>query len=150
MGIFDSIFEKVKNFGEECINELKTMANKDLLEGVMAASVWVASANGEFKTEEKQKLLGYIGRSAELKVFKRKDVLDSFQRFASEFEFDQGIAEEKVKSAIMKIKDENQARMLVRLCCAIGSADGDFDKSEKDVVKKICSILRLSPNNFGL
>ena len=39
---------------------------------------------------------------------------------------------------------------MVRVCCAIGAADGNFDDDEKAVVRKICAELNLNPKDFDL
>jgi tellurite resistance protein TerB len=39
---------------------------------------------------------------------------------------------------------------MVRVCCAIGAADGNFDNDEKAVVSKICTELGLNPKDFDL
>lgn len=39
---------------------------------------------------------------------------------------------------------------MVRVCCAIGAADGNFDEGEKTVVRKICAELSLNPKDFDL
>ena len=54
----------------------------------------------------------------------------------------------KVISKMKKKSDE--ARLLVRVCCAVGTADGDFDENEKRVVTEICQELGLNPGEFDL
>ena len=34
--------------------------------------------------------------------------------------------------------------------CAIGASDGDFDQTEKDVVRRMCAELELDATAFGL
>jgi tellurite resistance protein TerB len=36
------------------------------------------------------------------------------------------------------------------VCCAIGASDGDFDQTEKDVVRRMCAELELDATAFGL
>ena len=42
------------------------------------------------------------------------------------------------------------ARLMVRVCMAIGSADGSFDDKEKQVVREICRDLGVPADDFGL
>jgi tellurite resistance protein TerB len=53
--------------------------------------------------------------------------------------------------AISKVKaDSGVARLIVRGCIIIGAADGDFDDSEKAVVREICRELGQDPSEFDL
>jgi len=40
--------------------------------------------------------------------------------------------------------------LMVRVCCAIGAADGNFDENEKTAVRNICAELGLNPKDFDL
>ena len=52
---------------------------------------------------------------------------------------------------IGKIKgNDEQCRLLVRVVCAIGAADGDFDDKEKAMVAEIVRELGLNPIDFDL
>ena len=57
---------------------------------------------------------------------------------------------EALKSIGQLRKKEDAARLLVRVCCAIGSADGDFDESERAACRTICNELGLNPGDFDL
>jgi tellurite resistance protein TerB len=39
---------------------------------------------------------------------------------------------------------------MVRVCCAVGASDGNFDESEKAAVRNICAELGLNPKDFDL
>ena len=150
MGFFGSVFDTVKNLSDDLLNECKKFTNVDLLEATIAACMWVSAADGELKSEEKQKMLGFIERSEALKHYARNKVVACANKWGEDFQFDVGIAEEHAKKAIEKVKDVDQARVLIKVCCAIGAADGDFDKSEKTVVRKVCNIVMLPPGEFGV
>ena len=65
--------------------------------------------------------------------------------------FDHQIGQASALQAVAKVKDkEAEARLMVRVCCAVGAADGDFDEKEKAVVRKICTELSLNPKDFDL
>jgi len=125
--------------------------NKDFLDAVVAGCALVAAADGTIDASEKQKMVGFIERSDELKVFDIKEVIQRFNSFTDGFEFDHSIGVGEAMKAIAKIKSNPEAsRLLIRVCCAIGMADGTFDDNEKNVVKKICSELKLDPSEFEL
>jgi len=150
MGIFSNLFDKVKHLSGDFLDECKKLANTNLLDATLAACMWIAAADGEIKSEEKQKMIGYIERSEVLKCYPKTEVVKLANKWGEDFQFDVGIAEENAKKVIEKVTDTDQARILVKVCCAIGAADGDFDEWEKTAVRKICNILGLPPSQFGL
>jgi len=131
--------------------EVTRIRNKAFLEGVVAACVLVAYADGVVKPEEKQKMMGFLRNSETLSVFSVDEVIAIFEKYSQQFEFDPAIGEANVLQTIGKLKaKEDEARLMVRVCCAIGAADGDFDEQEKTVVRKICRELGLNPKDFDL
>ena len=145
----------LKNRFNEVSANLKTevtkIRNKTFLDGVVAGCVLVAYADGTVKPEEKQKMMGFLQTSDVLSVFDIKDVITTFEKFAKNFEFDYAIGEANALQTIGKIKGkESEARLMVRVCCAIGAADGDFDDDEKAAVRKICGELGLNSKDFDL
>ena len=46
--------------------------------------------------------------------------------------------------------DEDEARLLVRLCLAVSRADGVFQDEERERIIEICARLGLAPDEFGL
>jgi len=132
-------------------NEVTKVRNRDFLEGVVAGCTLVAYADGVVKTEEKQKMMDFLRASEVLSVFDTNDVIQLFEKFSKQFEFDLAIGEANALQAIGKVKKkEDEARLLVRVCCAIGASDGDFDDDEKKTVRKICAELGLNPADFDL
>jgi tellurite resistance protein TerB len=132
-------------------NEVTKIRNKDFLEGVVAGCTMVAYADGIVKTEEKQKMMDFLRASEVLSVFDTNAVIDLFEKFSKQFDFDFAIGEANALQAVGKVrKKEDEARLLVRVCCAIGASDGDFDDDEKKTVRKICSELGLNPADFDL
>jgi len=125
--------------------------NKDFMDAVVAGCALVAAADGNISPEEKQKMAGFIQRTDELKVFDMQEVIKQFNKFSDSFEFDHMIGKGEALKAIGKMKKNDEAaRLLVRVCCAIGMADGDFDESEKTMVREICTELGLNSADFGL
>lgn len=125
--------------------------NKDFMDAVVAGCALVAAADGSISAEEKQKMAGFIQRTDELKVFDMQEVIKQFNKFTENFEFDHTIGKAEALKTLGKIKKNDEAaRLLVRVCCAIGLADGDFDESEKAMVQEICTELGLNPSDFGL
>jgi tellurite resistance protein TerB len=147
--------EWLKNRFNEVSTNVKTevtkVRNKTFLEGVVAGCAMVAYADGTVTPEEKQKMMGFLKSSEVLSVFSVDEVIATFEKFAKHFEFDPAIGEANALQTIGKLRSkENEARLMVRVCCIIGAADGNFDENEKATVRKICNELRLNPKDFDL
>ena len=131
--------------------EVSKFKNREFMEAVVSGCALVAAADGNISSDEKQKMVGFIQNSNELKAFDVKDVIKSFNEVCAKFEFDQQIGRaEALKSSGQLRKKEDAARLLVRVCCAIGSADGNIDESERAACRTICNELGLNPGDFDL
>jgi tellurite resistance protein TerB len=147
MSVLDWLQQQTTNV-EEMVKRFK---NKEFMDAVVAGCALVAAADGSIDSSEKQKMAGFIRRSEELKVFDMNVVIKRFNEFAEGFEFDNIIGKGEALKAIGKIKkNQEAARLLIRVCCAIGAADGNFDDDEKAVVREICAELNLNPADFQL
>ena len=140
---------------KEKANELKTEAlkfkNKDFLHAAMAGSALLALADGEVTPDEKRKMVKFIENYEPLSVFKTTEIINSFNDFVSQLEFDNELGEAKALEAIGKMKKNGEAaRLILRLVIAIGAADGDFDNYEKAMARKIALELSLEPADFDL
>ncbi|GHU04880.1 tellurite resistance TerB [Alphaproteobacteria bacterium] len=150
MSFTDWLKKNVTGAKDALNTEIGKFKSRDLLEAVVAGSVVVAYADGQVTPDEKQKLMGYLKISDQLKVFDSGDVIKIFQKYAEKFEFDVAIGTGEAMQAIAKFKGKPQAQLVVRVCCAIAAADGDFDQKERAVVRKMCSELGLNPADFEL
>ncbi len=130
--------------------EITKFKSKDLLEAVIAGCTMVAYGDGNVSSEEKQKMMGFLKTSDQLKVFDSSDVVKIFQKYAEKFDFDATIGTGEAMQVIGKFRGKPQAQLLVRVCCAIGAADGNFDQREQNVVRRMCSELGLNPSDFNL
>ncbi len=131
--------------------EIGKYKNKGFMEAVVSACALVAAADGNVTSEEKQKMMGYMQSSDELKVFKTLDVMNAFNDAVAKFEFDAEIGKAEALKTISKLKsDEGASKLLVRVCCAIGAADGEFDAQEKAMVALIATDLGLNAAEFDL
>lgn len=132
-------------------NEVTKIRNKSFLEAVVAGCTLVAHADGTVSSAEKQKMLGFLHASEVLSVFDTNEIITLFDKYSKQFEFDYQIGQASTLQAVAKVKDKvDEARLMVRVCCAIGAADGNFDDSEKAAVRKICAELALDPRDFDL
>lgn len=136
---------------EKLAAEVTRFKNREFMDAVVAGCAMVAAADGDISSAEKQKMTGFIQNSSELKVFDLKDVIKSFQEICGKFEFDAEIGRAEALKTIGKLRNKPDAgRLLVRVCCAIGGADGNFDEGERAVCRNICKELGLAPSDFDL
>jgi tellurite resistance protein TerB len=131
--------------------EVSKYKNREFMEAVIAACALIAAADGDVSSEEKQKMMGYVSNADELKNFKTDDVIAYFQSIVSKFDFDRSIGEAEALKVIGKVRGkEDQARMVVRVACVIAASDGNFDESERGVVRRICADLGLDAAQFDV
>jgi tellurite resistance protein TerB len=148
MGSFQNWLSKSKSNLQDSVKKYK---NKDLLEAIVAGCAIVAAADGSISAAEKQKMAGYLNHSEDLKVYKMADVIDRFNHYAGNMDFDVTIGKQEALRAIAAFNSKPEiGRVIVGVCCAIGAADGDFDDMEKNAVRDICKVLGLSSGEFGL
>jgi len=131
--------------------EVSKFKNRTFMEATVAACAMVAAADGTISAQEKQKMAGFIRNSDELKVFEMPAVIAFFEKVTGNFDFDADIGKAEALKVIGRLRgNEEQARVMVRVACAIGASDGDFDDGEKAVVRDICKELGLNPADFDL
>jgi len=131
--------------------EVSKFKNRTFMEATVAACALVAAADGTISSEEKQKMAGFIRNSDELKVFEMPAIIAFFEKVTGNFDFDADIGKAEALKVIGRLRGiEEQARVMVRVACAIGASDGNFDDGEKAVVRDICKELGLNPADFDL
>jgi tellurite resistance protein TerB len=131
--------------------EVSKFKNAKFMNATTASCAIVAAADGDISAAEKQKMIGFINMSPELKVFDMADVIKSFSAHCEKFEFDHKLGQAEALKVIGKVKDDPGAsRILVRVACSIGSSDGTFDDKEKAACRLICAELGLNPADFDL
>jgi tellurite resistance protein TerB len=130
--------------------EMTRFKNTTLLEGIVAGCAAVAYADGVASPEEKQKMMGFIRQSEALSVYDTNKVIELFNKYMGKYEFDTMIGKAEAMQAIGRVKKPEEARLLVRVCCMIGAADGNFDDNERALVTDICRELNLNPKDFDL
>lgn len=133
------------------MNEVSKFKNREFMEAVVAGCAIVAAADGDVSSQEKQKMIGFMQSSDELKAFRIEDVIKFFNQVSAKFDFDRDIGRAEALKVIGRLKkNEAAARIMVRVCCIIGASDGSFDEAEKKAVRGICTELGLNPADFEL
>jgi len=147
MGFLDVFKSKF----DDLANQVSKFQNGDFLEAAVASAIAVSAADGTIDPEEKQKLAKFISMHATMKLFTPSEVVKYINKYVDLFEFDNAMGMQEVLKAVGKLANkEDQARTMVLLACAIGGADGDFDESEKAVVRKLCNAAGLNARDFSV
>lgn len=143
-----------EKFDEGCdllVKEVQRFKNETFMQAIVAACAMVAAADNDVSDEEKEKMLGFIQRSDELKVFDIEEVVGFFNDMISNFQFDPAIGEAEALNFVIKIRDHpDQCELLIRVCIAIARSAGKLDESEKKAITELCKELNLNPDNFDM
>lgn len=149
--MLDSFVNWVHNTTQSISTEVKKFKNKRFLEAAVAGCAMVAASDGTISAEEKRKMMGFISQSEALSVFSTDEVVPLFEKYSASYDFDWEIGKAHALKTISQIKENgDEARLMVRVCCAIGAADGNFDENEKNVIREICNELGLDPADFKI
>ena len=122
---------------------------KDLTEALVAGSALVAMADGIIEPSEKEKLIDYFRTSQEMRGININEVETRFNYFVQRIQSDLMMGKAEALRAVGKLASKpDAARLVVRLCCAIGFADGEFSPVEKKIVEAISREVNLDPREF--
>ncbi len=148
---FSNFMSTIKQKSNELKGEVLKFKNKKFLNAATAGTALIARADGDVSSEEKKKMLKIIESNDALSVFKTSDVIEAFNGFISNFEFDQDVGESKAFEALNLLKGDDVAcRTVMRLILSIAAADGVFDDDEKAVARKVARELGLDAADFEL
>ena len=150
MGFFDDLKNKAAQMQTSLSQEMSRLSNKTLMEAVLAGCALVSAADGGISKQEKEKMLGFVRNSEALRHYDQNVVIETFQKHCGKLEFDFTLGKIELLKVISKVKKPEEGRLLVRVCCAIGSSDGNFDNDERKIVREICQELALNPEEFDV
>lgn len=150
-----SFLNKVKstfNQGRDALQkEVSKFRNKEFMEATLAACALIAYADGDVSSEEKQKMMGFVENSDELKNFDSTQIIETFSGFVGKMQFDIELGRAECLKVIGKVREkQDQARMVIRVAIAIANSDGNFDNAEKKVVRDIANDLGLDASEFDV
>ena len=134
---------------ESARNVVSKYMGKDLTEALVAGSALVATADGRLDPSEREKLIDYFRTSQEMRGININEVDSRFNYYVQRIQSDQMMGKAEALRAIGKLASKpDAARLVVRLCCAIGFADGEFAPVEKRIVEEISREVNLDPREF--
>jgi tellurite resistance protein TerB len=131
--------------------EIERFRNRQFLEAAMAASALVVTADGVVQLSELNTLDEVLETVRELKIFDPHVAVDIYRDHVTNLHDQPVVARERAYKAIRRIADEpGAARILLKVCLAIGKSDDDFSAPERIVVSEICDALGLPRSEAGL
>ncbi|HBU8522340.1 TPA: tellurite resistance TerB family protein [Klebsiella aerogenes] len=151
MGLFDKVKSTFTASREELVKQVGRFKNKKFMQGTVAVCARIAVSSDGVSAEEKQKMMGFLRSSEEMKVFDTNEVIDFFNKLVSSFDFDMEIGKGETMKYILALKDQPEAAQLaVRVGIAVGKSDGNFDPDEQVAAREIIAALGFSAEEFGL
>ena len=149
--MLSNFLQQTRNKLNELKNEALKYKSKDFLNAALGGSALVIMADGKIDPQEKTKMMTFIESHEALTIYDTSEVVRTWKDYIDTLEMDADIGSAKAMTALGKIKGkEEQARLVLRMVCAIGASDGDFDTDEQRVAAKIAVELGLDPAEFDL
>lgn len=144
MSVFRKFVEDMAQNAETFFGRIK---DKSLFRRLVSACYLIARADGNFDADEKSATAKLVQKH--LPHFSITDILAILTECEEKVAFDETLGVQEIIDDIAKSSGEN-AEMIIRACCYIGAADGDFDDDEKAVTRKICAATKIDPSRYGL
>lgn len=151
MSFFNKVKEAFSTSRDELTKQVSRFKNKKFMQGTVAVCARIAVASDGVSAEEKQKMIGFLQASDELKVFETTEVIEFFNKLIASFDFDIEIGKGETMKYILALKDQPEAAQLaIRVGIAVAKSDGDFDQDEQKAVREIVAALGFESAEFGL
>ncbi|MBC2863776.1 tellurite resistance TerB family protein [Streptomyces mexicanus] len=151
MALWDRIKDSASQMQSQLVakkNELKSGAFRD---ASMAMCALVAAADGRIDPAERQRVAQLIFSNEVLQNFPAEDLQRRFEDNLNKLTADFDFGKVSVLQEVAKAKKKPaEARAVIQIGIVIGGADGDFDDTERSVVRDACFALGLPPHEFDL
>ncbi|MDH6699741.1 tellurite resistance TerB family protein [Streptomyces griseoviridis] len=151
MALWDRIKESASTMQTQLVakkNDLKSGAFRD---ASMAMCALVAAADGTIDPSERRRVAQLIAGNEVLQNFPADDLRRRFEQNLDKLTADFDFGKVSVLQEIAKAKKKPaEARAVIQIGIVIGGADGDFDPTERAVVREACFTLDLPPHEFDL
>ena len=109
MSFFNKLKEGFNTSRSELAKQVGRFKNKKFMQGTVAVCARIAIASDGVSSEEKQKMLGFLKASDELKVFDTSEVIEFFNKLILSFEFDTEVGKGETMKYILAMKDQPEA-----------------------------------------
>ncbi|MEU6680028.1 TerB family tellurite resistance protein [Streptomyces sp. NPDC046853] len=151
MALWDRVKESASTMQTQLMakkNDLKSGAFRD---SSMAMCALVAAADGTIDPSERQRVAQLIATNEVLQNFPADELRRRFDTYLDKLTTDFDFGKVSVLQEVAKAKKKPaEARAVIQIGIVIGGADGDFDQTERAVVREACFALDLPPHEFDL
>ena len=124
----------------------KKINDKDFMEGVVAASVIVAFADGSCSDTEKDKVRSIVSAHPDLKHFNPNDVIQKFDEYSALFDLDAGMAKSRILRELTEIPDAEKRETVYLIARAVANADGSIGAEETKALTEIAKLMGVKAN----
>ena len=130
---------------------IERFQNRDFLEAAMAATALVSMADGTVNLTEANTVDQALEAVQQLKIYDPHEAVDLFHHHIDALRDDPAGEKDRILEIVDKIAgDEQEARILIRICVAIGKSDGNFMESEQAVIRELARRLELDPAGIDM
>lgn len=150
-----ALWDRIKESAQTMQTQLEAKKN-DLQSGAfrdasMAMCALVAAADGTIDPAERTRVAQLITSNDVLQNFAADDLRRRFEGYLDKLTSDFDFGKVAVLQEIAKVKKKpTEARAVVQIGIVIGGADGDFDATERAMVREACFALDLPAAEFDL
>ncbi len=139
-----TLIDWIKNQTDSIKRSLAKLVNRDFIEAISAGCALVAAADGVVRSSEKEKMRRYIEGSDILRNVEPDEIAAAFDKYVRRMEQDYLLGEAEAYMAIGMIRSNpSNARLLIRVCCAICVSDGMCHENEIEALRRIARDLHL-------
>lgn len=127
--------------------QLERRRQRGFLEAAMAACALVAAADGRVSLGERSRVDLILESLEGLSLFDPHEGVEAFNRYLRHLEDNPAEGREQVLAALRSQLEEDPAQgpLLLRMCQAMGAADGTPAPSQRKTIASLCSELGLEP-----
>ncbi|MEV8329584.1 tellurite resistance TerB family protein [Streptomyces niveus] len=151
MALWDRIKESASTMQTQLNAKKNDLKSSGFRDASMAMCALVAAADGSIDASERQRVASLIMGNDVLQNFPAADLQRRFDDYCQQLTADFDFGKVGILQTIGKVaKKPTEARAVIQIGIVIGGADGDFDASERAVVREACFAVGISPNEFDL
>lgn len=151
MALWDRIKESASTMQTQLNSKKNDLKSGGFRDASMAMCALVAAADGSIDPSERQRVASLITGNEVLRNFPAEDLQRRFNDYCQQLTSDFDFGKVSILQTIGKVsKKPTEARAVIQIGIVIGGADGDFDNSERAVVREACFAAGIAPNEFDL
>ncbi|MEE1801367.1 tellurite resistance TerB family protein [Streptomyces sp. NPDC101062] len=151
MALWDRFKESAATMQTQLMAKKNDLKSGSFRDASMAMCALVAAADGSVDPSERQRVAALIASNEVLQNFPAEDLQRRFDGYLNQLTADFAFGKVNVLQEVAKAKKKPaEARAVVQIGIVIGGADGDFDATERAMVREACFALDLPPHEFDL